>query len=383
MIGHPLLLLAVLCGLVAGVKALSRRPPWDRVFDVLPVPFWCYMLPMAATAAGLFPSDSPLYGFLSRWALPVCLMWVLLGVDVHALKGAGLPAFKLMAAGSAGLVTGTVAASFLLKSALPDEAWKALGALAATWTGGTANLIAVKEALAAPESVIAPVVVVDGLFTYGWMSLLVAAAGFQSRFDRWSGASSAPPAPAAAAAQKRGAVPAWAALACGVAAAVAAVFLSPLLPRMGGALSPAAWAVLLSTTGALAAAFALSRSGRAVPGGVEKTGAFLLLVLMASMGARSTLQSAARAPVFLAAGALMLASHAGALLLAARLTRAPLSLAATASQACLGGVISAPMVGAVYSPALAAVGLLLAVAANAVGTYIGLLTAVLCRWVAT
>jgi uncharacterized membrane protein len=46
----------------------------------------------------------------------------------------------------------------------------------------------------------------------------------------------------------------------------------------------------------------------------------------------------------------------------------------------VGGVVSAPLVGAVYHQSLAPVGLLLALAGNAIGTYLGLASATLCRW---
>jgi uncharacterized membrane protein len=52
---------------------------------------------------------------------------------------------------------------------------------------------------------------------------------------------------------------------------------------------------------------------------------------------------------------------------------------ATASQANLGGVVSAPLVGAVYHRALAPAGLMLALAFNAVGTYVGWMAAAVCR----
>lgn len=383
MIQHPVLLTAALAAIVAGLKVLSRRSPWDRLFNVFPVPFWCYMLPMLLTAAGVFPGKSPAYGFFSTWVLPFCLAWLLLGVDVLALRGIGGLAAKLMAAGTVGMVGGTVLAAFLLGGHLPEGSWKSLGALAATWTGGSANMLAVKEALAIPDDVFAPVVVTDGLFAYVWMTLLVTAAGWQRAFDGWSGAPAASTenAPAAKSAGRP-----WSfflLLSVGAAGAALCVLVSGRLPALGGVFTPASWSVLLTTTAALAAAVWLSRQGRPVPEGLEKTGSFVLLILMAALGARASLTAVVRTPLFLAAGAVVLAAHAAALLAAVRFFRAPLSLAATASQACLGGVISAPMVGAVYSPALAAVGLLLAVAANAVGTYIGLASAALCRWVMT
>jgi uncharacterized membrane protein len=57
------------------------------------------------------------------------------------------------------------------------------------------------------------------------------------------------------------------------------------------------------------------------------------------------------------------------------LLRAPLFFYTSASQACTGGVSSAPIVAAIYHPAMAPVGLLLAVLGNVVGRYLGLLVA--------
>jgi uncharacterized membrane protein len=219
----------------------------------------------------------------------------------------------------------------------------------------------------------------DGVFAYGWMSLLVLAAGRQERFDAWIGAD-APAAPVVPDLHGRN-ISAPAAAVAGMIAAAGAVWVAPRFPSFGGALSPSGWAVLIATTAALTAATILSRRRWGVSGDVEKAGNFLLLMLVASLGARASVGAAARSPIFLAAGAVVLTVHAAVLLAAVRMTRTPLALAATASQCCVGGVVSGPLVAAVYRPALAAGALLMAVAANAVGTYVGLLTAAICRWV--
>jgi uncharacterized membrane protein len=378
MIRRPFFLAVALSGLVLLLKALRDRKPFDRVFNILPVPFWCYMLPMLGTAVGLFPSASPLYKLLSQWLLPVCLSWLLVGVDVKAVVGLGRRAVILMAAGFGGIVAGCFLAGILLRPWLPAGSWMSLGALSATWTGGSANLLAVKEFLSIPEDLFSPIVVTDGLFAYAWMSLLVAVSGHAARFDRWTGAGSDWEAGAAPSVRP---LPAGLLLFLGLVLAGASVLISLHLPSLGGWLKPGAWAVLIVTTASLALASGLSYAGRGAPESVEKTGGFLLLILVASLGAQADVTAAARFPVFLAAGLLVLTVHGLVLLAAARWAKIPLALLATVSQACVGGVVSTPMVAAVYRPALAAVGLLLAVAANAVGTYVGLAAAALCRLV--
>jgi uncharacterized membrane protein len=57
------------------------------------------------------------------------------------------------------------------------------------------------------------------------------------------------------------------------------------------------------------------------------------------------------------------------LLIVAKFIRAPLFYLAVGSQANVGGAASAPIVAAAFNPALAPVGVLLAVLGYAIGTY--------------
>ena len=66
--------------------------------------------------------------------------------------------------------------------------------------------------------------------------------------------------------------------------------------------------------------------------------------------------------------------HITILLLTAKIIRAPFFFVAVGSQANIGGAASAPVVASAFSPALAPVGVLLAVMGYAVGT----LAAVVC-----
>lgn len=383
----PGLLGAVLVAVVAGLRTVqARRPGW---FRVLPVPFWCYFLPMGLSSLGLLPASSPLYGFLGRYALPLCLSLLLVNVDLRSLARLGRPALGAMAVGSLGIGVGAAVFSAVGARWLPPEAWKALGALSASWTGGSANMLAVKEALAVPETVFAPLVVVDPFFAYAWMAGLIFFAGHQARFDRWTRAQDVgvpkDDRTPAAAPWPWPAVPAAAFLLAGASiwggdrfGPWASRAVAEVAPGVAKTLTATTWTVLLVTTASLGVSF--SRRLGARPERTETVGTFVLYVLLASLGARASLQSLGHAPVFLAVGAALLGTHILFLAVGARLFRWPLFLVASASQACVGGVVSAPMVSAVYRPALSVVGLLLAVLGNVLGTYFGLATAQVCWW---
>ncbi len=389
----PAFLALVLLALTAGILAARRMKSLSFLFRWLPVPFYCYFLPTCLAAAGLLPAESPLYGGAARFLLPVCLALLLINVDFLALAGLGRPALVAMAWGVGGILGGMVAAYGFFHRWLPPEAWKSVGALAGSWTGGSANLIAVKEALAAPENVFSPVIVVDTVFAYSWMAFLIWLAGRQGAIDRWNrvpaeGVVRSERGSGDRAVSGRAPWP-WAgvpitALALAALSMIFGTTAGPSLsqavgrwfPSLGNSLKPATWTVIAVTTGSLGAAF--SGRFRAAPERTERIGNFILFFLLTILGSQASFKALGEAPAFLAVGAVALAVHGAALAVGARVSRLPLSLLATASQACVGGVVSAPMVGAVYRPALAAVGLLLAILGNVVGTYLGLLTAQLC-----
>jgi uncharacterized membrane protein len=80
--------------------------------------------------------------------------------------------------------------------------------------------------------------------------------------------------------------------------------------------------------------------------------------------------------MFLATGALWIAIHVAILIVVARWIRAPLFFLATGSMANVGGAASAPVVATVYHPAMAPLGVLMAVVGYVIGTY----AALGCAW---
>jgi len=337
---------------------------------------------MLAGTFGLIPRSHPLYAFLSAQLLPVCLVLLLIGTDLRAVARMGKPALGLMLAGSAGTVLGGIVSYRLYHRWLPPETWGGIGALTASWTGGSANMIAVKEALNLPDGIIGPLIIVDAAVAYSWMALLVWSSSWQERWDGWVGRCKpalggwVKPAltdRAGTVSRARGA----AAIMLAILMSLAAQWISRRLPAMGSAFSASTWTVVIVTTAALL--LSLTPARKLEESGASRIGTMALYVLLASIGARADLRSILHTPVFLALGATWILIHGVVLLLGGYLLKAPLGLIATASQANIGGTVSAPIVGATFSPQLASVGLLMAIFGNLTGTYIGLATALMVR----
>jgi uncharacterized membrane protein len=305
-------------------------------------------------------------------------------VDVPALLKLGRPATIMMLAGTAGIVIGGPIALAAFGHWLPPEAWKGLAALSGSWIGGSAQLVAVAESVDTPDAMLGPIIVVDTVVGYGWMAILLFLSGWQGRFDRWNRADTQlieetnRAMAAKTAATRRPLALRDAALIFGIGfvGAYATVVLGEALPELGDPqiISHTTWAVILVTTLGLALSF--TRVSKLEGAGASTLGSLALYLLVTAIGARGDLRAILDAPMFLATGALWIAIHVGILMAVARWIRAPLFFVATGSMANVGGAASAPVVATVYHPAMAPLGVLMAVAGYVIGTY----AALVCAW---
>jgi uncharacterized membrane protein len=132
--------------------------------------------------------------------------------------------------------------------------------------------------------------------------------------------------------------------------------------------------VLIAVTAGLVLSFTPMRKLEA--DGASRIGYVALYLLLTSIGAQGDLTAVFDAPLYLLAGLVWITFHVALLFGAAKLLRAPLFFVATGSMANVGGAASAPIVAGVYHPAMAPVGLLMAVAGYILGIYGGLV----CAW---
>ncbi len=90
----------VLIALVAGILALNNQSALDPMFRWLPVPLWCYALPMLLTSVGWLPAQHAVYGWITDRLFPVVLGILLFGVDLRGLSRTGWRAGLAMAVGT-------------------------------------------------------------------------------------------------------------------------------------------------------------------------------------------------------------------------------------------------------------------------------------------
>jgi uncharacterized membrane protein len=343
---------------------------------------------MLASTFGIIDAKSPIYQMITTNLLPASLLLLLMAVDIKAIVRLGKPALIMFFAGSLGIILGAPIIFFIFKSLIGKQMWPGFACISASWTGGSANMIAVKEALAAPDSVFLPMVIVDTIVPYIWMGFLVAMASLQPFYDRWNRS-------------ERGILDELGRKVSGVSETTAAgfqfkttlvililaflgssvsLFLAKLFPIIKDVISTYAWTIIIVSV--LGILLSLTSARQLERAGSTRIGYFILYFVLASIGAKANLSNIGATVVLIAAGFLLVFIHAGFIVVTARLIKAPMFLVAVASQANIGGVASAPIVAEIYQPGLASVGLLLAILGNIVGTYCGIIAGQLCRLVA-
>lgn len=385
MTDHPVYIIGVLICLEAVVLIIASRPIGKKLFRFLPSMFWIYFLPMLANTIGILPSENNVYSILTRWMLPAALVTLLISADIHGILKLGPTALGVMAASILGIMIGAPIVMLIYRHWLPLDAWQAVGALSGSWIGGSANMVAVKEGISTPDEMFKLLIIADTIIPYAWMGLLIALSAHQQKFDHWNKSNTKLLDELVRRANKNShnktsRLTITGTVAIGLialAGSAIAVGSSKILPSVKHVINPVAWSVIIASSIGIGLSFTPARNLQS--SGSNRIGFFLLYLVLASIGAKTSLSFTSDLLIFLVAGATWILIHATCLLLAARFFRAPMALAAAASQSCIGGPASGPVIAGIYHPDLAPVGLLLAVLGNIAGTFLGLTTAQICQ----
>jgi uncharacterized membrane protein len=383
MLSDPTAIFVYLAALLGTIFWLSGQSRLQPLFRVTPAVVYAYFLPALSTSLGITPTSSSTYDWMVRYLLPVSLLLLMVTVDLRAVVRLGGKALVMMLAGSVGIIVGGPVALALLGRFLPADTWMGLAALSGSWIGGAPNMVAIKESVGTPDSLMGPIIVVDTFFAYGWMGVLLIMSTWQAKLDTWLRADTRDidalegRLATAEGEQRPIEIRDMAIiLGLGFGAAAVCIWCGDRLPPLGDPtiVSHTTWTVVLVTT--LGLALSLTPVRRLERVGASKTGYLALYLMLTAIGAQADLKKVAEVPLYLVVGVIWLGIHIAVLLVVARLVRAPLFFVATGSMANVGGVVSAPVVASVYRRSLAPVGVLMGVS----GYLIGIYGALVCAW---
>ncbi len=402
---------ATVLGLLIATLALvfhcSSLPRFKGFFKIIPSLLLCYFLPAAYNSLGIVDGEaSNLYFVASRYLLPASLVLLCLSIDLKGIWNLGPKALIMFFTATIGIVIGGPialwAVSFIEPNVLggdsPEAFWRGLSTVAGSWIGGGANQAALKEISQTLDDQFSAMLIVDVFVANLWMPFLLIGAGMSAVLDRKLKADSS----AVDALKEKvekfqlgiARIPSFQDLMIigGIAfgavalAHVAADGLGPAFKSWFGSILNANpdsvvqflssleqgffWIVVAATAIGIGLSFTKLRSYEGA--GASKIGSAFLYVLVATIGMKmDVVELYHNWDVYwsvILIGLLWMAIHIITLLTVAKIIKAPFFFVAVGSQANVGGAASAPIVASAFSPALAPVGVLLAVLGYAVGT---------------
>lgn len=180
---HPLFILGILTANIALAIWLEKNTRLK--------PLGAALLAIVITAftanLGIIPSSGqsvPLYDGIFTYVAPISIFYLLLSVNLKALKKAGKPMILLFILGAIGTCLGVYLADTVIGHELTNKAAPIGGMITGTYIGGSVNFnaVAMHYNMLQEGPVYASIVAVDNIYTTLWMIVTLAVPVF---FNRW------------------------------------------------------------------------------------------------------------------------------------------------------------------------------------------------------
>lgn len=392
LISNDIVVFGLIAATLAAVfwSASRERGGFKRFYAVVPPLLLCYFLPGLYNTFGLIDgANSKLYNpVASRVLLPAALVLLTLSVDIRAIFRLGPKLLAMYITASLSVMAGGVIAFLLVRAIFPEamagDTWAGMAALAGSWIGGGANMMAMKEIFDVDATTFGQFAVVDVAVGYAWMATLIFFAQRAAKIDARSGADTR------AIDELKERIAAFKAqheriptltdqmMIVGIAfgtVGLAHAIAGPASAWFGANTAwaskvslhePFVWVIAISTFAGLALSFTRARSLEGA--GASTLGTLLLYFLIAAIGMQMDILALFERPQLLLLGFVWIACHIALLWIMGRLLRVPFFYFAIGSQSNIGGPASAPVVASAFHPSLAPVGALLGTLGYATGT---------------
>ncbi|MGO3042697.1 DUF819 family protein [Ancrocorticia populi] len=374
MITDGLMLLGVLMALACVLIVLEKTSGW-KVFKYVPGMVFMYLSCALLNTLGLFGDGEAVRGptgDVANVLLPAMIFLFLFECDLRKVWRLGPRLLLTYAVAVASLFGGMVLVYLLFKGLLHEESWRALSALLASWTGGSANMVAVQGVLQAPETIFGYALITDTTMYSLWLMVLFASVGLAPKFNRFTKADTSylDLSDVTVKQDERPVTVNSLAITVfgSIFVAIMARWVGGLLPEYGDVINSTTWTILIvSVLGLIVAVTPMSTTAGARP-----VGTLMLYMVIGDIASGSDFAAITQAPLYILVGILVLLFHAFIMIGYAKLTKTDLFTVAVASAGNMGGLASAPAVAGAYSQQLIPVGVLFALLGSFLGTFIGL-----------
>jgi uncharacterized membrane protein len=142
--------------------SLERR---TVIGKALSAPLATMALALIIANIGVMPFDSPIYGAINRYLIPLAVPMLLYDSDLRRVVRDTGSLLKAFAVGAVATVIGTLVAFPIipLRSLGSNTSWRVACALAARHIGGAINFVAVAETLKIPASAVSAAIAADNV----------------------------------------------------------------------------------------------------------------------------------------------------------------------------------------------------------------------------
>ena len=365
MISSPLVYLFVLAFTATGFSTLEKKTSL-KIFKFIPAVVMIYAFSMFLASMGVFEYNeeiNKIYKLTKTNLLPAMLFLMLLQIDFSHFftLGKSLLISYVLALFSLSLAFILVAFIFDFN----EDMASAFGALAGSWMGGTANMIAVGSALGVSQEAFGYALIVDSVNYTLWVMLLLFLVPFAHVFNHFTKSNeNVAYLGEVGCACNMGVKRYWSLIFLAVLVSFSAQFMAEYFVLLNETTSIVLFASLFGVLGSFTKLKELN--------GSSDVATTMLYIIIALIGSKAVFDSFTDVGIYVFAGFIILLIHALIMVLGAKIFKLDLFSVAVASLANIGGVASAPILAAAYNKSLVSVGVLMAIMGYLIGTFGGL-----------
>ncbi|MFD3000646.1 DUF819 domain-containing protein [Pontibacter toksunensis] len=385
----------------------SKHPFFSKFYSVVPSVLMCYLIPSLFNSFGVISGEqSGLYHVTSRYLLPASLVLFTVSLDLKEIWKLRHKAGAMFITGTIGIVIGGPLAILIVSTFAPDivggagpgAVWRGLTTIAGSWIGGGANQLAMFEVFQPDPNLFSAMIAVDVIVGNIWLAVLLFGAGKAERLDAFFNADST------AVNDLKNKVEKYrlsimriptvpdTMMVIGVGLGITGIshFLADLIAPWIETNAPYLeqfsltsgffWLVVIATLFGVMLSFTKARELEGV--GASRIGSVFLYLLVATIGMQMDITAIVSQPGLFLVGFIWIIIHLVLLVIVAKIIKAPFFFLAVGSEANIGGAASAPIIASAFHPALAPVGVLLAIFGYAIGTYAAYICGILMQMVA-
>ncbi|QQZ08779.1 DUF819 domain-containing protein [Heyndrickxia vini] len=381
MITDGFMYLSVLVAFAALMVAFEKKFSSNRFFKFIPGIVLIYIGSAIMQTCGLFAhndSTASVYTNVKGALLPAMLAIMLLKCDIRSIFKLGPRMLGGFLVAVFSIMVGFVVVYIAFQHFYIKDTWKAFGALAGSWTGGSANMVALQGILKVPENIFGYALMMDTINYAVWVMFMFWLVPFAGKFNRWTKADTGfiqqGFEEAAASSEEKSGIQfqhILYLLGIGLLISSLSTFAGQHLPEVGAVINGTSWTIMIASVIGLI----LGQTPVAKIAGALDVSNVMLYIIVALIASQSDFSNIAQAPIYLISGFLIMLIHLIIMLLLGKLFKYDLFTLGVASLANIGGMASAPMLAAAYSRALIPIGVIMALIGSFLGTYFGMIVA--------